>query len=92
MIKKCIQLCIGTDLNKSVRVRLSLLLIDDGNVIHEHYHSIGIVPGADLAALRAANEKHIATPDGGVHGAPWPKIPDSEWGKVERVCDIIFNS
>jgi len=89
MIEKRIEICIGTDRSKHVRARLSLLLVDDGNVIHEHYHSISIEPGADLAALRAGNEAHIAKPGGGVPGAPWPPIPDDEWAKVEKCCTVV---
>jgi hypothetical protein len=89
MIEKKIEICIGTDRAKNVRARISLLLVDDGNVIHEHYHSIAIEPGADLASLRATNEKHIATPNGGIPGAPWPAIPDDEWYKVVAVVNIL---
>jgi len=89
MIEKKIEICIGTDRSKHVRARLSLLLVDDGNVINEHYHSISIEPGADLAALRAGNEAHIAKPGGGVPGAPWPAIPDAEWEKVEKCCAVV---
>ena len=89
MIEKQIVICIGTDRAKNVRARLSLLLVDGGNIIHEHYHSISIEPGADLAALRASNEAHIAKPNGGVPGAPWPAIPDSEWEKVEKCCTVV---
>jgi hypothetical protein len=89
MIEKIIEICIGTDRSKHIRARLSLLLVDGGNVIHEHYHSISIEPGADLAALRAGNEAHIAKPGGGVPGAPWPAIPDDEWAKVEKCCVVV---
>jgi len=89
MIEKKIEICIGTDRSKHVRARLSLLLVDGSNVINEHYHSISIEPGADLAALRAGNEAHIAKPDGGVPRAPWPEIPDAEWQKVEKCCVVV---
>jgi hypothetical protein len=89
MIEKRIEICIGTDRSKHVRARLSLLLVDGANVINEHYHSISIEPGADLTALRSGNEAHIAKPDGGVPGAPWPAIPDSEWEKVEMCCAVV---
>jgi hypothetical protein len=81
MIEKKIAVCIGTDRAKHVRARLSLMLVDGDTVLSEHYHSVGLVPGADLAALRELVEAHIARPDG-VPGAPWPKIPDAEWQEV----------
>lgn len=84
MIKKRIEICFGTDRDKFLRARLSLLVMEGDNVLSEQYHSINIAPGADLAALRAANEAHLADPKGGVPGAPWPKIPDSEWSDLER--------
>ena len=89
MIEKRIEICIGTDRAKHVRARLSLLLVDGANVINEQYHSISIEPGADLAALRAGNEAHIAKSDGGVPGAPWPAIPDDEWEKVVKCCTVV---
>jgi hypothetical protein len=89
MIEKRIEVCIGTDRTKHMRARLSLLLVDGDQVINEHYHSIAIEPGADLAALRAANEAHIGNPTGGVPGAPWPKIPDTEWQEVEQCVGVI---
>jgi hypothetical protein len=89
MIEKKIVVCIGTDEAKHVRARLSLLLIEDGNVISRRYHSIECVPGADLAALRADNEADIAAPNSLVPGAPWPSIPDDEWEKVEKCCAVV---
>ena len=89
MIEKRIEICIGTDRSKHVRARLSLLLVDGVNIVNEHYHSISIEPGADLAALRAGNEAHIAKSDGGVPGAPWPAIPDDEWAKVVKCCTVV---
>jgi hypothetical protein len=89
VIEKKIEICIGTDREKHLRARLSLLVMEDGRVLSENYHAISIEPGADLAALRAANEAHIAQPGGGVPGAPWPKIPDAEWAEVEQHCAIL---
>jgi len=89
MIEKKIEVCIGTDRSRHVRARLSLMLVDGGNVIHEHFHSIAIGPEDNLAALRSINEAHISAPGGGVPGAPWPAIPDDEWEKVVKVCAII---
>lgn len=88
-MEKQIVVCIGTDEAKHVRARLSLMLVEGDEVIHRHYHSISIEPGADLAALRAGNEAHIAKPGGGVPGAPWPAIPDDEWEKVEKCCAVV---
>lgn len=89
MIEKKIELCIGSDRQKLLRARLSLLVVENGRVLSEQYHSISIEPGADLAAIRAANEAHLANPDGGIPGAPWPKIPDAEWADVEQHIAIL---
>ena len=91
MIEKKVVICIGTDEAKHVRARLSLLLIDGNEVISRQYHSISIEPGANLAAIRAGNEAHIAKPNGGVPGAPWPAIPDNEWEKVEKCCTAVHD-
>lgn len=89
-MKKSIEICIGTDRAQGVRARLSLLVTDDdGAVISEQYHSAAISPGDDLTALRATLDKHLSTKGGGVPGAPWPAIPDSEWVKVEGVVNVF---
>lgn len=88
-IEKKILVCVGTDQNKFLRVRLSLLVIEDGRVISEKYHSINIEPGADLAFLRSENEKALENPSSGIPGAPWPKIPDAAWGEVEQHIAIV---
>ena len=88
-IEKKIEICIGTDRSKCLRARLSLLIMENGKVLSEFYHSINIEPGANLAYLRAANEAHLADPDGGIPGAPWPKIPDAEWAEVEQHIAIV---
>jgi hypothetical protein len=89
MIEKKIEVCIGTDRQGGVRARLSLLLVDGGQVIHEHFHSVTLMPGDDCAVIRANVEAHIAAPNGGVPGAPWPAIPDAEWAKVEAVIPVF---
>ena len=89
MIEKKIELCIGTDRSKFLRARLSLLVVEDGRTLSEQYHSINIEPGGNLAAIRAANEAHLANPDGGIPGAPWPRIPDAEWAEVEQHIAIV---
>jgi hypothetical protein len=83
MSEKKIEVCIGTDRTKAIRVRLSLMTVDSGAVMSEHFHSIDIQPGDDPTARRAAVEAHIANPKGEVPGAPWPAIPDAEWQMVE---------
>lgn len=89
-IEKKIEICIGTDRSKHFVARLSLLLVDDaGSVMLEYFHRINIEPGADLAAIRAANEAHLANPDRGIPGAPWPAIPDAEWAEVEQHIAIV---
>ena len=92
MIEKKVLVCLGTDEAKHVRARLSLLLIDGDEIINRQYHSISIEPGADLVALRAGNEAHLAKPGGGVPGAPWPAIPDAEWEKVEKCCTVVHDA
>ena len=89
MIVKKIEVCVGTDRAKFLRVRLSLLVVEGDTVLSEQYHSINIEPGGNLAAIRAANEAHLANPDGGIPGAPWPKIPDAEWAEVEQHIAIV---
>jgi len=89
-MQKKIECCIGTDRAGFVRARLSLILLDEnGFEMLEHYHSINIEPGSDLAALRAAVEAHLANPDGGIPGAPWPAIPDDVWNTVEGACALV---
>lgn len=86
---KAIEACIGSARDKSVRVRLSLLLLDNGKVVFEHFHSINLMPGDDYSAARAVVEQHLAAPDSGIPWAPWPAIPDSEWSKIEAVLSIL---
>lgn len=91
---KTIDICIGTDRARNLRVRLSLLYLDDdtGEVVSEHYHSGVIQPGDDPAALRANWEAHLAKPGGGVPGAPWPKIPDAQWNEVLAMIPILHTT
>lgn len=86
-MEKKILVCIGTDEEKVMWARLSLLVVDGDEVITRQYHKIIIEPGADLASLRQANELHISRP-GSIPGAPWPAIPDSEWADVEAYCAL----
>lgn len=81
-IEKKVEICIGTDRAKCVRVRLSLILLEGGVELDHFFHSMTIEPGADLELARNALEEHIATPKGGVPGAPWPAIPDAEWERA----------
>lgn len=89
MLEKKIEVCIGTDRAKFLRVRLSLMVVDNGNILSEQYHSISVFPGANLAALRAINEAHLADPNGSIPGAPWPPIPDAEWEEVTAHVGVI---
>lgn len=88
---KKIDICVGTDRDRNIRVRLSLLFIDDdsGAVMSEHYHSASMRPGDDSQALRSAVEAHLANPNGGIPGAPWPKIPDAEWAEVLAIVNTL---
>lgn len=90
-MEKKIVVCIGTDRDRNVRARLSLLLMDGAQEIHEHYHSVNISPTDDLAQIRAVTEKHLSLPKSAssIPFAPWPAIPDEEWSKVERVCKLL---
>lgn len=89
-MQKKIEVCIGTDRAGFVRARLSLIVLDDnGAEMLERYHSVNLEPGSDLAATRAAVEAHLANPDGGIPGAPWPAIPDDVWDTVEKTCALI---
>lgn len=90
-MEKKIEVCIGTDRTGNVRARLSLLVVDDGNVISESYHAVNFAPTDDYAAVRAATEAHLgqAHEASGIPGAPWPAIPDEEWAKVTGVCHVI---
>ncbi len=92
MLEKKIEICIGTDRNRGVRVRLSLLLVLDGTIISEHYHSITILPGQDLIQIRNRLDSHLQTQDSGIPAGPWPPIPDKEWHKVEEVIKVIHTS
>lgn len=89
MIEKKIAVCIGTDRLKFLRVRLSLLLVDeDGRVVNEHFHSVALAPGADLEAVRGAIETDLQT-SRSIPAAPWPRIPDDEWRDVVAHVAII---
>ena len=91
MIEKKIEVCNGTDRAKFLRARLSLLVIDGATVLSEQYHSINIEPGENLSDVRARVEAHLAQPEAvsAIPGAPWPKIPDSEWADVEAHVAIV---
>lgn len=88
---KKIVVCIGSDRSGNVRARLSLLIMDGEQEVHEHYHSINLVPGADLVAARRDVETHLAMPkeQSGIPFGPWPRIPDAEWQKVVAVCGVL---
>lgn len=91
MLRKEIAVCIGTDRLHGVRARLSLLVMSGAEAISEHFHSIEINPGVDLAEVRRVNEEHLARSDGSIPGQPWPKIPDAEWDKVVK-CVAVFHT
>lgn len=88
---KKIDICVGTDRFRNIRVRLSLLFIDDdtGSVIAEHFHSGTLHPGDDPNALRDAWNAHLSNPNGGIPSAPWPAIPNEEWAEVEQIVAIL---
>ena len=90
---KTIEVCIGHDRSQSVRVRLSLLIIDDlsGDELSEQLISFIISPGDDLRKIRAEKEAHLAMPaaQSGIKGGPWPNIPDAEWQKVVDVIGVL---
>lgn len=90
MIEKKIIVCTGTDRDKNIRVRLSLLIVEDGMIISEQYHSVALTPGDDHNAIRAAIEAHIGDKANNVPGAPWPSIPDDEWLEAKKHCEIVF--
>lgn len=87
MLDKLIELCIGTQRDGGVRVRLSLLLFVNGRQIHEHFHSFMLMPGDDPAIARKNVESHLALAESAnsIPGAPWGPIPDTEWSKVLAV-------
>lgn len=91
MINKAIVICIGTDRANTVRARLSLMLMNGEDVAFEYYHSVSITPACDLDEVRARVEKHLALDQkaNAVPFAPWPAIPEAEWEKVRRVCDVF---
>lgn len=86
-----IELCIGTDREGSIRIRLSLLLMNGEAVVAEKFHSASLMPGDDPALLRTILNEHLAMPQSasGIPGAPWPSIPDAEWKKVSSVIPIF---
>lgn len=88
---KKIDLCVGTDRERNIRVRLSLLFIDDasGSVMSDTYHSGTLHPGDNPQSLRDVWDAHLTNPDGGIPGAPWPKIPDAEWAEVEAIVSTL---
>lgn len=88
-MERKIVVCVGTDEGAGVRVRLSLLIVEGDSVLSRQYHSVAIGPGDDVAEIRARVEAHLAQPDGGVPGAPWPAIPDEEWAKVTGTVAVF---
>lgn len=88
---KKIDVCVGTDRARNIRVRLSLMVVDDdtGDVLSEQYHSGELHPGDDPAALRASWDNHLSQRGGGIPGAPWPAIPDAEWNEVLAIVRVL---
>lgn len=90
---KKVDVCIGTDRARNIRVRLSLIYCDDGTgeVISEKFHSFNLSPIDDPVVVSAAVEAHLAQPQAvsGIPGAPWPKIPDAEWQEVLDCVKIM---
>jgi hypothetical protein len=83
--------CIGTDRSGGVRVRLSLMLMLGERVVSEKFHSVMVSAEDSLDEKRALVESHLAMPESasGIAFGPWPAIPDAEWNKVQRVCDVF---
>ena len=91
-IMKQIKVCVGTSEGKSIRARLSLLFIDDdsGAIMSRHFHSSqDLLPGDDAIAEKLRLEADICSPQSGVPGAPWPKIPDAEWNEVLAIVNTL---
>ena len=90
-MEKKIVVCIGTDRASNVRARLSLMLMSGDRVLVEHLHSVNIEDGDPLDEVRKRVEAHLAMEekDSSIPLAPWPPIPDAEWAKVVRVCEVI---
>lgn len=88
-LEKKIDICIGTSRDKGFRARLSLMIVLDGIVINEHYHTISVNPGDDLIELKRVNDEALQNPSSGIPGAPWPKIPDDLWDEVRQHIGII---
>lgn len=87
---KTIDVCIGTDRARNVRVRLSLLVVNDvsGTVEAEHYHSVSLAPDDDVTATMMLIEQHLANPNGGIPGAPWPGIPPEVIAEITAYIGI----
>jgi hypothetical protein len=88
---KNIVVCIGSDRDNTIRARLSLMLMNGEAVAFEHYHSVQITPACDLDEVRERVQNHLAMEQkaNGIPFAPWPAIPDAEWEKVRRVCEVF---
>lgn len=76
--------------DKIIQGVLILLLVNGSNIISQHLHRILLVPGGDADAIRTQNEMHLGMPqeESGIPGAPWPKIPDSEWAELMKYVAI----
>lgn len=83
---KKIIVCIGTDNDKNIRVRLSLC--NDGAVF---YHSCSFAPGDDPEQWRVACNAHLALPfeQSGIPQSPWPEIPADEWAEAIAVFNVL---
>lgn len=89
---KKIDICVGTDRGRNIKVRLSLMMVDEiGDVLSEQYHGGTLHPGDDPQALRDAWDAHLSMPkaQSGIPGAPWPAIPDAEWNEVLAIVKAL---
>lgn len=89
-MEKKIEICFGTARNFGMRARLSLMIVDGGVVMSEHFHSVAVLHSDDLDDLRGVLESHLGNPAGGIPGAPWPAIPDTEWAKVTGLKSVMM--
>lgn len=89
-MEKQIGLQVEITRDKSINIRMSLMIVDAGKVQFEHYHRFAMQPGANLAETRKMIEDHLAMSDAGIPFAPWGPIPESEWQEVVQHSLITF--
>lgn len=93
MLKK-IDFATGTDRGRNLRVRLSLMIVDDTDeeqVFSEQYHSVSIAPDDDVETVLAEVTAHLSKPfsESQMPGAPWPSLTTEQIAEIKALAGVI---